>query len=248
MVSEKLYNALWAELALSRCSSISLCRRSNRTRAAGYRLPISAGNAPACLFPSKHLKFPLLWGKEGEGGAGQQAQRSFWKGRAGISRRRPRARPRPCAGKRSRETRSGMRWGEQIPTAGRGLGSTHPAAASRSPRSPGAGRASLRPRTAARSLRTRARSLPLPQHRAVFLAALPLSPSCRALLLPLKRGDAGGWCAADRRGRASLPLGMTERICSRREGTGETLFRNRFEFSPWADEIATGRWPAQERP
>lgn len=206
MVSEKLYNALWAELALSRCSSISLCRRSDRTRAAEYRLPISAGDAPACLFPSKRLKFPLLRSKGGERGAGEQAQRSFSKSRAGIPPPpAPSAAPALCGekepGNRERDAEGGTnpnywgRFGEHSPSSSQ----PEPAEPRSGTSIPAAAHCGALP---ARSLRTRARSLPLPQHRAVFLAALPLSPSCRALLLPLKRGDAGGWCSGERQAGA----------------------------------------------
>lgn len=148
-------------------------------------------------------------------------------------------------------------------------GSTHPAAASRSPRSPGAGRASLRrgpPGAAAhcgaftahpgalpaRSLRTRARSprtraarpagsRTLPQHRAVFLASLLLSPS-----FVIGAVDAG-WGAG-----ASLSLGRVRSISGwggRGGGGGrrETLLRGGCYFSPLADEIAAGPRPARER-
>lgn len=81
-----------------------------------------------------------------------------------------------------------------------------------------------------------ARSPPLPRRRAVFLAALLLSPSSRALQIPPKRGYAAG--GARMLIRTSLPAGIHERRRGKRGGETYSFIAL---FSPLADEIAAGR-------
>lgn len=82
-----------------------------------------------------------------------------------------------------------------------------------------------------------AHSPPLPWRRAVFLAALLLSPSsCRALQIPPKRGYAAGGA------RMLVRTSLSSRIRERRRGErGGEAYSFIASFSPLADEIAAGR-------
>lgn len=81
-----------------------------------------------------------------------------------------------------------------------------------------------------------AQSLPLPRRRAVFLAALLLSPSCRALQIPPKMGYAADGA------RMLVRASPSSRIHERRRGErGREAYSFIALFSPLADEIAAGR-------
>lgn len=144
----------------------------------------------------------------------------------------------PAAEKRSRETGRGA--GRRTNHRCRGGSGEHsPSSSQPQPAEPRRGASipaarPLRPapRTAALTAHrtgppSPARSPPLPRRRAVFLAALLLSPSCRALQIPPKRGYAGG--GARMLVRASLPPRIHER---RRGGArGRNLLLYSFIFT-----------------
>lgn len=197
--------------------------------------------------PFKELEYPLSRSTDGHGEPDRGPR-----GRFGGFRPVPPCRggqPVPPAAEKERSREAGRGAGRRTnPAAEAGRGSTHPAAATRSPPSPGAGRASLRrgPRAPLRALRRALRTPPalpgparsaaprtLPRRRAVFLAALLLSPSSRALQIPPKRGYAAG--GARMLIRTSLPAGIHERRRGKRGGETYSFIAL---FSPLADEIA----------
>lgn len=129
--------------------------------------------APACLFPSKSVEYPLSRSRAGHG------EPDRWpRGRSEDSGQYHRAKAgsaSPPAAEKGAGNQGEGRGEGQTPAAEAGRGSTHPAAASRSPRSPGAGRASLR-RGPCAPLRALRRSLRTPPARPAAPRTLPAAP------------------------------------------------------------------------